>query len=63
MSDSQFDLLTGLITEVKSNTHQISQQLRIVDKRLSLIEQRLENIEPWISADNSRLKYAEKTAS
>jgi hypothetical protein len=61
MSEDHFKVLAGLITEVKVNTNQICQQLRIVDKRLSLIEQRLENIEPWISADHSRMKSSEST--
>ena len=57
MSEEQFQALQSLLTDVKSDTNKIRQQIGIVDKRLSLIEQRLENIEPWISVNNDHLKY------
>ena len=59
MSEDQMKEIIRLITDVKTNTGQIGQQLKIVDKRLSLIEQRLTNIEPWITVDNAHLRYAE----
>jgi hypothetical protein len=46
MSEDQMKEIIRLITDVKTDTGQIGQQLKIVDKRLSLIEQRLTNIEP-----------------
>ena len=59
MSEEQIKMLVGIMTEVRTNTSQIGQQLKIVDKRLSLIEQRLTNIELWITVDNSHLRFAE----
>lgn len=32
-------------------------RLKVVDLRLHLIEQRLNNIEPWVSAENEHLRY------
>ena len=59
MSEDQIKMLIGIMTEVRTNTSQIGQQLKIVDKRLSSIEQGLTYIEPWITVDNSHLRYAE----
>ena len=59
MSEDLMKEIIRLITDVKTNTGQIGQQLKIVDKRLSLIEQRLTNIEPWTTVDNAHLRYAE----
>jgi len=61
MSEDQIKLILSILTDVRTHTSQIGAQLKIVDKRLSLIEQRLTNIEPWITVDNSHLQYAEGT--
>jgi hypothetical protein len=56
MSDTQkLDAILKEIGEVKHT-------LLIIDKRLTLIENRLSSIEPWISVDNKHLEYKHKIA-
>lgn len=65
MDEKKLDALISDISDIKTGVTSLRQDhaklhnlLLIVDKRLSLIEQRLSNIEPWISVDNSPLEYS-----
>ena len=46
------ETLKQIQAEMSEGHAKIFNALHIIDKRLSLIEQRLTNIEPWISVDN-----------
>lgn len=48
---------TEKLDHILNDIREAKQILKVIDKRLTLIENRLSNIEPWISVDNSHLKY------
>ncbi len=58
MSEDKLDLILTELSAIKAEAKRGSDSLKIIDRRLSLIEQRLSNIEPWISVDNSKLKFS-----
>lgn len=51
------DALSELKSDAKNNFGSLEGQLAIIDKRLSLIEQRLMNIERWVPVDHKDLHY------
>jgi hypothetical protein len=57
MSDQKLDAIITELGQIKVEVIKASNSLSIIDKRLSLIEQRLTNIEPWIAVDNKHLEY------
>jgi hypothetical protein len=50
-------MLTELTAEIRANHNEVKGQLKIIDRRLALIEQRLSNIEPFIPVDNKHLQF------
>jgi tetrahydromethanopterin S-methyltransferase subunit G len=61
MADEKIDLVLQELQTINSRLDRFEKKtessLAIIDKRLSLIEQRLANIEPWVSVDNKALTY------
>jgi hypothetical protein len=57
MTEEKFDKLMQDVANILKLSGESSGQLKIIDKRLSLIEQRLANIEQWIPVDNKSLVY------
>lgn len=62
MTDTEkLDLILGEVqasrNDLKEFKAETSHTLRVIEKRLSLIENRLSNMEPFISVDNTHLVY------
>lgn len=51
--------IASLRTEASNNQQRVMEKLRLIDTRLSLIEQRLDGIEKWVPVDHDGFKIVE----
>jgi len=58
MADTEkLDAILSEVQKANKRLEKMEGTLNVVDKRLSLIEQRLENIEKWAPLENAGLQY------